>query len=575
MLTESLGRILFTFVVLYSPGFIFAELPALGPVTNGTEKRAGSVLAVIPGDALVAVAFPDLKTLDARVESLGKILGVPVQPLVLAKAVLGIAAGIDDHGSAAVVIIPVTPGGPIAQGIVLILPTSNRAELLAFFDPSDMGGGVTQVTIRGKRSYAASRGGYTVFGSDIETVKSVVSSGRPLVAQCSDKQLELIASQDVSVYVNVAALIGSAIGKRFEAWLSPQIGFADLLDTMGSLLISARAESGGVSVSVLMEDRLPRRAKSRPATSETFLRGLPDEPFAVAAGGLLGEDDRQVNSLTNAVVSAAVGLGIVRTEQREKVRAAYAEMVGLSAQVAASMSLLSGQEFGAIGAIKIIATRGKPERLVRAIQSLVELLGSDIFVDTQYTMAMGRLEWRSRAEVRSGVEIDHIVLPLDQLGTLDREKSAATFGTEGFLVRLGAVDDKYVVLSLGGGVDRFDRIVQSLRAGRAPLASSVAVQVSRTRVSQERFFEAYVSVDRWLRIWSQLSAIVGVQSQFSEMPEVNAPVAVAIHEVGPAATQIDLFVPVELLVAFKTVSASTAGASVMTDVVQGGTDKTP
>lgn len=575
MLTESLGRTLFTFLLLCLTGFVLAESPALGPVTNGTEKRAGSVFSVIPGDALVAVAFSDLKTLGARVESLGKILGVPVQPLILAKAALGIAAGIDDRGSAAVVLVPVTPGGPIAQGIVLILPTSNRAELLAFFDPTDMGGGVTKVTIRGKRSYAASRGGHTVFGSHLETVKSVVSSGRPLVVQCSDPQLELIASQDLSVYVNVAALSRSAIGKRFEAWLSPQFGFAGLWETMGSLVISARVESGGVSVSLLMEDRLQHRAKSRPPTSETLLRGLPDEPFAVAAGGLLGENDRQVNSLTDAVVSAAVGLGIVRTEQREKVLAAYAEMVGLSAQVAASMSLLSGQEFGTIGATKIIATRGKPERLVRAIQSLVELLGSDIFADTRYTMAMERLEWRSRAEVRSGVEIDHIVLPLDQLGTLDTQKSAAAFGAEGFLVRLGAVDDKYVVLSLGGGVDRFDRIVQSLRAGRAPLASSVAVQMSRTRVSQARVFEAYVSVDRWLRIWSQLSAIVGVQSQFSEMPEVNAPVAVAIREVGTSGTQLDLFVPVELLVAFKTASASAAGARVTTDVVQGGTGKTP
>jgi len=45
--------------------------------------------------------------------------------------------------------------------------------------------------------------------------------------------------------------------------------------------------------------------------------------------------------------------------------------------------------------------------------------------------------------------------------------------------------------------------------------------------------------------------------------------------VGTSATQLDLFVPAELLVAFKTVSASAAGAGVMTGVVQGGTDKTP
>ncbi|MCH9001930.1 MAG: hypothetical protein IIC02_05090, partial [Planctomycetes bacterium] len=206
MPTESLGRILFTCLVLSSPWFVLAQTPTLVPTPNDIEKRAGSVLSVIPGDALVAVAFQDLQTLDARVAGLTKAFGEPLQPLRLAKFALGIAEGIDDRGSAAAVLVPVKGDGPVAEGLVLILPTSNRNELLAFFDPMDMGGGVTKVTLRGRPSFAASRSGYTIFGSDLETVKSVVSSGRPLVAQCSDPQLELIAGYDVSVYVNVVAL---------------------------------------------------------------------------------------------------------------------------------------------------------------------------------------------------------------------------------------------------------------------------------------------------------------------------------------------------------------------------------
>ena len=568
MPTESLGRILFTFVVLISPRYVFAESATIEPAANDIEKRGRSVLSVIPGDVLGAVVFQDLQTLDAGVAGLGAAFGEPLQPLRLAKSALGIAAGIDDHGSAAVVLVPVKGDGPVAEGLVLILPTLNRAELLAFFDPTDMGGGVTKVTIRGRPSFVASRSGYAVFGSDLETVKSVVSSGRPLVAQCSDNQLELIAGHDVSVYVNVVALDRSAIGKRFEAWLGSRIGLAGLFETMGSLLVSARAESGGASVSVLMEERLQRHAESRPATSETLLRGLPDEPFAVATGGLFSADDHRVHALTDAVVSAAVGLGIVRTEQADNVRASYRVMVGRSAQVAASMSLLPGREHGTIGAAKIIATRGKPERLLRAIKSFVGLLKSDVFADARYARVMERLEWRSGAEVRGGVEINHIVLPLDGLGGIDKEKVAAAFGAEGVLVRIGAVDGKYVVVSLGGGVDRFDRIVGTLRAGRAPLSSDVAVQMSRIAVSQERFWEAYVSVDRWLGIWSQLLAIVGVRSQFAGMPQVNAPVAVAMHNVGKSATKIDLFIPVELLVALKTAMSPAVAASTVVEAAK-------
>lgn len=552
MPTESLGRIFFTFVVLHSPAYVLAQSPTPVPAADNVEKRVGSVLSVIPGDALVAIAFQDLQTVDERVAGLSKAFGEPLRPLRTAKFALGIAAGIDDRGSAAVVLVPVKGDGQVAAGLVLILPTSNRAELLAFFDPTDMGGGVTKVTIRGRPSFAASRGGYTVFGSSLETVKSVVSSGRPLVAQCSDNQLELIAGHGVSVYVNVVALDRSAIGKRFASWLGPQIGFSGLFESIGSLLVGARAESGGVSLSVLMEYRLQRHTESRPGTSETLLRGLPDEPFAVATGGLLNADDQRWNLLTDAMVSAAVGWGVVRTEQADNVRAAYRVMVGRSAQVAASMSLLPGSEHGTIGAAKIIATRGKPERLLRSIESLVGLMKSDIFADARYARVLERLEWRGGAEVRSGVEIDHILLPLDGLGGIDQEKVAAAFGVEGVLVRLGAVDGKYVVVSLGGGVERFDRIVGTLRAGRAPLSSDVAVQMSRIAVSQERFWEAYVSVDRWLGIWSQFLDIAGAKSQFAGMPQVNAPVAVAVHDVGKSATQIDFFIPVELLVALKT-----------------------
>ena len=470
MPTESLRRILFTFAVLHSTGYVLAQSPTLIPTANDIEERAGSVLSVIPGDALLAVAFQDLQTLDTRVAGLSKAFGEPLQPLRLAKFALGIAAGIDDRGSAAIVLVPVKGEGPVAEGLVLILPTSNRAELLAFFDPTDMGGGVTKVTIRGKPSFAASRSGYTVFGSALETVKSVVSSGRPLVAQCSDNQLELIAGHDVSVYVNVVALDRSASVKRLAAWLGPRIRVGGLFESMGSLLLGARAESGGVALSLLIENRVQRPGESRPATSESLLRGLPDEPFAVAIGGLLSADDHRVNALMDAVVSAAVGWGVIHTEQEDNVRAAYRVMAGRSAQLAASVSFQPGREHGTIGAAKIIATRGKPERLLRAVKSLIGLLKSGVFADARYARVMERLEWRSGAEVRGGVEIDHIVLPLDGLGGIDQEKVAAAFGAEGVLVRLGAVDGKYVVVSLGGGV-------RSIRPDRGNVACRTSAAV--------------------------------------------------------------------------------------------------
>ena len=568
MPSESIGRVLFTIAVLGAPVQVSAQKPTSINVVSADGERRGSVLSIIPGNALVAVTFQNLKSLDSRVATLTKSFGPPVHAFDLAKIALGIASGIDARGSAAVALLPVVGDGPVGTGLVLILPTSNHDEILAFLDATGMEDGITKVTIRGRASYAASRSGYTVFGSNLKTVQSVVSNARPFVAQCSELQLELIAGHDVSMYVNVAALQRSAVGKRFENWLGARIGFGDLLDSVGSLLVSARIKPGGVSVAVLMEARVWRKPREQAATSETLLRGLPDEPFAIATGGLLGRDDRWESAVIDAVVSAAVGAGIILSDRADDVRAAYRSLVAQSAQVAASLSLLPDGEHDAVGAVKIITTRGAPERLVAAADSLIRVLKSGVFADARYARVVERLEWRSRVESRSGVEIDHIVLRLDGLDAGHAEKAATAFGPEGILVRIGAVDHKYVVVSLGGGVERFDRIVGTLRAGRAPLSSGTAVRMARLGVSQERFWEAYVSVGRCLRVWNRLTAIVGVDGQFTEIPEVNAAVGISVRDVGASETRLDLFVPVEFLVALKNAKRATPAETRVTESVE-------
>lgn len=576
MPSETIGRVLFTIAMFGAPVQVCAQKPTSINVANADGGRRGSVLSVIPGNALVAVTFQDLRNLDARVATLTKSFGPPLHAYELAKIALGIASGINDRGSAAVALLPVAGDGPVGRGLVLILPTSSHDEILSFFDATGMEDGITKVTIRGKASFVSSRRGYTVFGSDLKTVKFVVSNARPFVAQCSDLQLELIAGHDVSMYVNVAALQRSAVGKRFEDWLDARIGFVDLLDSVGSLVVSARIKPGGVSVAVLMEARVGRKPRVRMARSETLLRGLPDEPFAIATGALLGGDDRWESAVVDAVVSAAVGAGIILADRADDVRAAYRSLVAQSAQVAASLSLLPDGEHEAVGAVKIITTRGAPERMIATTESLIHVLKSGVFADDRYARVVERLEWRDKAESRSGVDINHIVLRLDGLDALHAEKAATAFGPEGILVRIGAVDQKYVVASLGGGVERFDRIVETLRAGRAPLSSDTAVRMARSSVSQERFWEAYVSVGRWLRVWNRLAAIVGAAGQFAEIPNVNAAVAISVRDVGASETRLDLFVPVEVLVALKNAKGATPAESpVAESVEQNNAGETP
>ena len=79
---------------------------------------------------------------------------------------------------------------------------------------------------------------------------------------------------------------------------------------------------------------------------------------------------------------------------------------------------------------------------------------------------------------------------------------------------------------------------------------------SAGKVAGRRWFEVYLSVDRWVRLVSQIQTAIGMSPDWPEIPELNAPIALTVHSVTARETQIDVFLPTEAVLAMKNIVVS-------------------
>ena len=142
-------------------------------------------------------------------------------------------------------------------------------------------------------------------------------------------------------------------------------------------------------------------------------------------------------------------------------------------------------------------------------------------------------------------------VPLGDSEAIDRDALTRAVGKEGLLLRVGVVDNKYVVATFGGGRARVDAVLGSVRADRAPLAADPGIRKSAGNVAARRSVEGHFAVDRLVGLIHAVRRAMDLPVVFPAMPELSAPISWAVHSVGPSAVQVDVYIPMELVVAVK------------------------
>jgi len=536
----------------------FAEEPQLHDSATPSPPPSAAVpediLSVVPAGTSTVVMVRDLGELDAKLTRLMERLSIPVSPYQFAKGWLEIVAGIDDHGPAAIAVLPVSSESemPAKHGLVLILPTANRDELLSFLSPQPIEEGYTKVMLRGRESYAGSVGRFTVFGSNLHAVRSVVRVTEPLIDQLPAYQLKQQSDNDVSLWIDPASVTSSFGAGEGMPWLRGVVKsvFSRVKD-LGRIQLAARFEQGGITVGLCMGRSAATRRFAGRDTVESLLRGLPNEPYVAAMGADLSHSGAWASAMVDLIVSSSVAAGVLDSARvsdlMQVVDSAVKDVVGVGLIVSVSPQ---GPD-GMLGLAKVVHTASDGQTLLAKIDAIVKALKNGAFVDPVINRALEKLEFRRAVETSREVTVNHVVLDTSGLEGVDQEALRRAFGRDGLLLRIGVVDDRYVVMAFGGGLERFDEIVKTVRAGRAPLAADTGTMMSALGVARKRSLEAYVSVDRGLRLITDVSTAMGFPASYPQMPETNAPVALAMHSVSSSSTQLEVFIPTELLIAFK------------------------
>lgn len=528
--------------------------------TMGREGKAGvdagsDILAVLPADTLFAVVVPDLSAFDDKLSELAKSLELTISPLLLMKGWLGMPSGLDDKGSASIAVIAPAAGQAFSRGSVLILPVVDRKALLAFHQPETIEAAYDKITLRGRETYVGTKGRFAVFGPDLATVRRVVEADKRLRTRLSDLRPALVDQNDLFFWLDTAFLASSPPEGPLDNWMRSRFGLSvSVLSLCSGLHGAIGMDAGGLSMECcgMLADAAPVANES--TTTDSLLVGLPGEPFAIAMGLTNGAGGTRLQTHMNTMFAALAASGVLDAERSTELARAYRTVAAKITHVAGSVSLHEEQLEERLTAAKVLHTDGGARMLLGDIERVVRLLRAGPFVDARYNGIAERIEYRRAAETSGRVVIDHFYLDLGGFDRVDPEALRTLLGQEGLLTRIGAVDDNTVIAVLGGGLARFNNVLATVSAGEAPLARNEGIKESARRFTRGNSLEAYVAVDRCMRLVRQVSAVTGESIEFPEWPQVTSPVAVALHSSNPRETCAEAFVPFDVVAAFKDVS---------------------
>ena len=241
-------------------------------------------------------------------------------------------------------------------------------------------------------------------------------------------------------------------------------------------------------------------------------------------------------------------------------------MVGGMRKLAFSVSALPSGPDGLIALTKVVTVEGGAADRCTQVAEIMQVISSGLIQGEQagdVKEAMEVVKYTAAAETLSGVQVDHLAVNVEQIAEASEEWVAQlrkVVGKEGILFRMAAVDDKRIAVTFGGGKDRMQRVIDLVKSGAAPLSADEGIKRATASLPRTRSLEGYLAVDNLIATIIAISkAVDQADDAPPAFPEVNAPVAVVGGPAGKTGYQMDVAVPMELVVAVKDYALSIMG----------------
>lgn len=545
-------------------------------IFTSPAHAAPPVLEAVPADAWVVVTFRDLAGLDAKLARLiNPLMSIPVRPLLLVKGQLGMVEGIDEGGAAAIAVLPggggrveesggdARPTDPTEGGdarptnpteVVMWVPTTDRTKLLAFISPEPVEAGIEKVELRGEESFAGTRGRFTVLGGALPVVRRVVREGPGVARRFTTHQLERFEKNDVSVYVNLSAIRTSPLFGSLSAGLSLLGIPPGDVERYRGVQLSLRFEEAGVAVEIHTQTE-EAEAHPAPQASESLLASLPAEPFVFALGMNLGGSAEDRAAPARLVLDSLERRGVLDPARKGDVERVVEKVYGGAIAAAVSVSALEAGPDGLVGMTKVVRTESPASALTAGLHELLTVLKGGVFLDPQATAVMERVTYARGAETIGGASVDHLTLDVSGLKEVDEAAMIKAVGKEGLLVRIAAVDDRQLLVTFGGGATRFAAALQAMKPGGADLTSDPLIARSDV-ANRPHHVEAYLAIDRAMELAGGLARAMDEPVVVPKMPPLDQPVSMIARRINPKETQVEMFVPMPVIVAVKEAAMS-------------------
>jgi len=572
-----------------------ASAPATAPAPVLAPDPV-AILKAIPSDATGFLVLRNMKELSGDVVNLGGMLGLPLgvgglfpAPLDWLKETAGVQDGLDETGSLAFVLLncaDVKTNEEVSKRLVMFVPTNAADRLLAALQ-AQPDQDIYAVNLMGEASVAAPKGRFLVVSQTPEALRAALKADDGGIAK-------VISAERTKAYAD-CDLFGWACLKGFSQTLRDDVkntllGVMAMSDPAGAqqgqqsvqklerfikeskdVTLGLSLDRGGLNLSFyfMMEpgSSLGEEMKASKGSTETLLAGLPDEPTVLALGTTFAQGkEPKLPDVVEAILGNPGVAEHFKPEQMAALKDALTRMFGDVEAGSVSMANLPPESnLGLVSVVCVAQVKNSDEYIGqsrKALDVVKQVIadsaaapgGENEAEAVQAKAVADAIAWKSRAEQIAGVSVDQITVDLANLpdATPEQiEQMKGVLGPDGLLIRVAPVDKQHVVMALGGGAERFAKVVDHVKKGESPLAKGTVQTLGKRLPAGTRLLEGYVHVDQLLRLVTAIMAQTGQQQVMPFVMQNPAPIAFCVNRVNDTAQEVHVILPRELILSVR------------------------
>ena len=549
------------------------------PVTTGPTD----VLEAIPTDTWGFVVVRDMQALSNDAVLLGQKLGLPVPPVLpMAKALIGLMEGVNDTGSLALV---VGAGGGGVPPMGLLVPVTDVGQMIGYLAPQDAGDGVQQIALLGKPTFVVPYGGFAVMAPSKEVTKMLATASAGVRGKLDEARLGVYQESDLFAHVELAEVLKTyrpMVEMMIQSMSPPPTtqpegqaaaapnplkAVLDIVLQLNTVDVAANLDAAGLMIqgflSFLPGTDLAAQSAAQELTDKRLLVGLPamGEQYILAMGSLQSRGEavqaQIVKGLDGLLANPAVAQHI-DPAQGEKLKDVVVAFTRQVRQSSLSISALPTAAEGLIGFAWVLQVddAAKTAGLIGEAIEAVKLLPKDEAIRED----LKNIVYKPKAEQVGDLSVDHVLVDISNLPEVtdeDRAQIKSVVGQDGLLVRIASVGDNHVVVLFGGGAKRLATVAALSAQGQSPLSADPGIKKVAGKLPTMRAVEMYFSLDSLMQLIKSIGEAVEQPAPF-EPTQVGVPAGLVVSG-GKAYSRVDLFVPMELMVAVKDLAMQVMG----------------